>query len=156
MVAKIKDGEKQSMNEYILNLVRNDVDGIHVGPLRDWEEIPGGPDYTESPRVMAAMESTSSGIGDYRKLSPQELAAKLGVKTGKTIDEVEPRVLTGVATQEVHQPSRNWGKFYSEMNKMEPLEAQYAFEQATAAITLPIGFRMKPDSKQIWWLNNNA
>lgn len=79
-----------SQNEYILECVRKMVDGVMSC------EVSGEP--------MAPRERRSGPIAEA-KPTAQEIAARFGIKTGATIDEVEPRLLTddpmfGVAAPE--------------------------------------------------------
>lgn len=112
-------------------------------------------------QVFAEVAATRERLSS--KPSAAEVAAQYGIKTLATIEEVEPRLdaesgyiqPTIVAVQE-HMPSRNWGKFYAAMDEMEPTEAKYEFDQATAEINLPVGFLKMPKQKQIAWLNGNA
>ncbi len=103
-----------------------------------------------------------------QKLSAAELAAKFGVKTLATIEEVEPRLLADdpafvspiasdyITPVQEHMPSRNWQNFFAEMKEMDPGEAAYAWHAAVEGIKLPPRFRDRPEQKQIAWLNANA
>ncbi len=105
-----------------------------------------------------------------RKPTAAEIAAKFGIKTGATIEEVEPRcdpesgyiapVSVACAADRagdiLPHIKRDWRKFYIDLDETEPMEASVEFKKATEGIKLPVGFLKMPKSRQIAWLTENA
>jgi hypothetical protein len=64
-----KDGRTAS--DWARRTILNAVAGIHVGPIREWPELPKellGPNNKDT--VFAALESTAMGAGDRGKPKP--------------------------------------------------------------------------------------
>lgn len=103
MQAKIKEQQALdpgcSMNSYILRLVREDIDGR--------EDIQHGTFVTMATYATGNMTPSSGNVAG-RKPSAAELAARFGIKTGATIEEVEPFVEAGLPA-EIHGVQRSGG-----------------------------------------------
>lgn len=123
--------------------------------------------YPESgPGQRNPVENSGTVILPHGKMGPKltaaELAIKFGIKTGATIEEVEPGLLgpefanPGLTSEPERKPKRDWAKFYREMAEMEPSEAEYEFRNATESIKLPTGFRKMPANRQVAWLTEFA
>lgn len=124
-----------------------------------------GPEQ-RNPVQISAPKISEKPESENIKSEVAAIRAKLGMKTLATIEEVEPALnpesgyipppKAELIVQQEHMPSRNWQKFNAAMEEMEPTEAKYEFEQATADIKLPVGFLKMPKSRQAAWLSENA